>query len=259
MQLFYRTYGNAGQMAIIVIHGVLGVSDNWDNFGKMFAELGFFVIIPDMRNHGQSPHSDVFNYHVMADDVKQILDKEKIEKCILIGHSMGGKVAMCLAFEFPEMVERLEILDISPRQMENLTEHVGFIESMWRVDLGKAERRCDVEAELAKDNYERRILLFLMKNLSYSHENGFSWKPNLDAIYKNINEIGVGFDSQRRYFGPTLFIKGGKSNYILEKDMDCIENHFPNYKMVVLPDSGHWIHVDSPDEFMEETRKFLME
>ena len=181
MQLFYRKYGDPKNKPIVVIFGLLGVSENWDFFGKRFAELGYYVLVPDVRNHGQSPHSDVFNYDVLAGDIKQMIDEEGITKCYLLGHSMGGKIAMRLAFDYPEMVEKLEILDISPRAFDHPMEHVGFISAMSRIDLSKVEHRSDVEAELSKENYERRLLLFLMKNLSYSHENGYRWKPYLDG------------------------------------------------------------------------------
>ena len=258
MQLFYRKYGDPKNKAIVVLHGVLGLSDNWDYFGKRFAELGFYVIVPDMRNHGQSPKMEAFNYRVMARDIKKVLDVEHIKRCYVIGHSMGGKIAMMLAFENPQLVERLEVLDISPRQFEHPLEHIGFIVAMGGIDLKKVKRRSDVEEQLAKHNFEKRILLFLMKNLSYSHERGFKWKPYLKSIYKNIGEIGKGFENQGVYSGQTLFIRGGKSDYIREKDLPVMKEHFPNYELVTLEDSGHWIHVDDPTGFMEATEHFLM-
>ncbi len=257
VNLFYRTYGEIGQPTILVLHGVLGVSDNWDGFGKRFAELGFRVIIPDMRNHGQSPHTEAFNYTVMAEDIRGVIEKENIEKCYLVGHSLGGKVAMSLAFHYPQLVEKLVVLDISPRGFDDPTEHVGFIASMSRINLSKVQSRADVEAELAKDNYERRILLFLLKNLSYSQEYGFKWKPNLKSINNNLHEIGRGFDPKYVYEGDTLFIRGGLSDYILDQDYDCMKHHFPNCKLVTLPNSGHWIHVDEPEKFLQITEEFL--
>ena len=139
MQLFYRKYGDPKNKPIVVIFGLLGVSENWDFFGKRFAELGYYVLVPDVRNHGQSPHSDVFNYDVLAADIKQMIDEENIKKCYLLGHSMGGKIAMRLAFDYPDMVEKLEVLDISPRAFDHPMEHVGFISAMSRIDLSKAQ------------------------------------------------------------------------------------------------------------------------
>lgn len=257
MRLFYRTYGNQANKTIVVLHGLLGLSDNWDYFGKRFAELGFYVIVPDMRNHGQSPKMEAFNYKVMARDVKQLLDYENVKRCYVIGHSMGGKIAMMLAFNNPQLVERLEVLDISPRRFDTPMEHVGFIAAMGAIDLKKVQRRSDVEEQLAKNNYEKRLLLFLMKNLSYSHEHGFRWKPYLKSIYKNMTEIGKGLENQGIYNGETLFVRGGKSDYIKEKDLPVMKAQFPNYKMVTLEESGHWIHVDEPDGFMKATKEFL--
>lgn len=257
VNLFYRTYGEKKNPVILVLHGVLGVSDNWDSFGKRFAERGYFVIVPDMRNHGQSPHTETFNYKVMAEDVKHIIDTEDIRKCVLIGHSLGGKVAMNLAFLYPEIVDKLIVLDISPRGFDDPTEHVGFIASMSRVDLKKVQSRADVEAELAKDNYDRRVVLFLLKNLSYSHEYGYRWKPNLKSINNNLHEIGRGFDPKYTFDGDMLFIRGGLSDYIMPDDFECMRHHFPNYKMITLPESGHWIHVDDPEGFENAVEKFL--
>jgi pimeloyl-ACP methyl ester carboxylesterase len=258
MLLFYRRYGNPDNKPIVVLHGLLGLSDNWDYFGKRFAELGFYVIVPDMRNHGLSPRMEAFNYKVLARDIKKVLDIENIKNCYVIGHSMGGKIAMMLAFENPSLVERLEILDISPRQFETPMEHVGFIASMGAIDLRKVKKRSEVEDQLAKHNYEKRLMLFLLKNLSYSHEHGFKWKPYLKAINRNIAEIGRGFEDKGVYNGPTLFIRGGQSDYIKKKDIPVMKQHFPNYKMVTLKESGHWIHVDDPEGFMRETEKFLV-
>lgn len=258
MNLFYRKYGNHGDPTIIVLHGLLGLSDNWNYFGRYFAGLGYYVLVPDMRNHGQSPRSEEFNYKVMGEDIREIIEMEDIKKCNVIGHSMGGKIAMSLAFQSPELIEKLEILDISPRQFDNPMEHVGFIAAMSRIDLTKVKRRIEVEEALEKSNYEKRILLFLMKNLSFSHEYGFRWKPYLEAINRNISEIGRGFDTNLHYDGPVLFIRGAKSDYILEKDYPFMKHHFPNYQMVTLPESGHWIHVDDPEGFMNTTEKFFV-
>ncbi len=256
--LFYRKYGDPKGKPIAVLHGVLGLSDNWDNFGKRFAELGFYVIIPDMRNHGQSPRYETFNYKVMARDVKKVLDYEHITRCYVVGHSMGGKIAMMLAFENPQLVERLEVLDISPRKFDHPLQHLEFIAAMGSVDLRHVKRRADVEEQLEKYHFEKRVLLFLMKNLSYSHEHGFRWKPYLKSIYKNIAEISKGLEDKGVYDGPTLFIRGGKSDYIVEKDLPVMKMQLPNHQLVTLENSGHWIHVDDPEGFLRETEKFLL-
>ncbi|MBP5643649.1 MAG: alpha/beta fold hydrolase [Bacteroidales bacterium] len=256
--LFYRKYGDPKGKPVVVLHGVLGLSDNWDNFGKRFAELGFYVIIPDMRNHGQSPRYETFNYKVMARDVKKVLDYEHITRCYVVGHSMGGKIAMMLAFENPQLVERLEVLDISPRKFDHPLQHLEFIAAMGSVDLRHVKRRADVEEQLEKYHFEKRVLLFLMKNLSYSHEHGFRWKPYLKSIYKNIAEISKGLEDKGVYDGPTLFIRGGKSDYIVEKDLPVMKMQLPNHQLVTLENSGHWIHVDDPEGFLRETEKFLL-
>ena len=257
MMLFYRKYGEPRNPAIVVLHGLLGLSDNWDYFGKYFAEKGYYVLVPDMRNHGQSPKMEAFNYKVMARDVKQLLEAENVKSCFVIGHSMGGKIAMMLAFKYPQIVNRLEVLDISPRAFDSPLQHIEFVAAMQSVDLNSVTRRADVEEQLKKYNFEKRILLFLMKNLSYSHEHGFRWKPYLKGIYKNINEIGKGFDKSCVYNGPTLIIRGGQSDYIRDVDIPFMEAHLPKYEMTTFENSGHWIHVDAPQEFVAATERFL--
>lgn len=257
MTLFYRKYGNPENPAILVLHGLLGLSDNWDFFGKHFAGRGFYVIVPDMRNHGMSPRMEAFNYNVMANDVRKVLENENIAHCSVVGHSMGGKIAMTLAFKYPEMVDRLEILDISPRAFDNPLEHIGFIAAMESVDLKKVTRRIEVMEQLEKYNYDKRTLLFLMKNLSYTHEHEFRWKPYLKSIYRNIDEIGKGFDSRFVYEGETLFIRGGESDYITEKDIPAMRHHFPHHEMITFEKSGHWIHVDATDDFIMATERFM--
>lgn len=257
MTLFYRKYGNPENPAILVLHGLLGLSDNWDFFGKHFAERGFCVIVPDMRNHGMSPRMETFNYNVMADDVRKVLENENVKHCSVVGHSMGGKIAMTLAFKHPEMVDRLEILDISPRAFDSPLEHIGFIAAMESVDLKKVTRRVEVMEQLEKYNYEKRILLFLMKNLSYTRRHGFRWKPYLKPIYRNIDEIGRGFDSRLVYEGTTLFIRGGESDYITENDIPAMRHHFPNHEMITFEKSGHWIHVDAAEDFIGATERFM--
>ena len=165
---------------------------------------------------------------------------------------------MMLAFENPQLVERLEVLDISPRKFDHPLQHLEFIAAMGGVDLKHVQRRADVEEQLEKYHFEKRVLLFLMKNLSFSHEHGFRWKPYLKSIYKNITEISKGLEDKGVYNGPTLFIRGGKSDYIVETDVEQIKKQFTDYQLVTLPESGHWIHVDDPQGFMRETEKFLM-
>ena len=151
-----------------------------------------------------------------------------------------------------------EVLDISPRKFDHPLQHLEFLVAMGNVDLKHVKGRSDVEEQLEKYHFEKRIVLFLLKNLSFSHEHGFRWKPYLKSIYTNIEEISKGLEDKGVYEGPTLFIRGGKSDYIVDKDVEQIERQFTDYQLVTLSESGHWIHVDDPKGFMEATEKFLL-
>ena len=245
MKLFYRHFGE-GQ-PVIILHGIFGISDNWVTIGRKIAEK-FSVYILDLRNHGQSPHSDTFNYVAMMDDLNEFIEEHELEDPIIIGHSMGGKVAMYFALEYPEMVNSLLVVDISMRKYPPRQGHVQMIEAMQSVDFSKVQSREDVEAQLEDEIQSRPIRLFVMKNLVRVGQSEFKWRLNLKAIYENIDNIFEGVEHFNRFEKPTLFVRGGKSDYIQDSDMEKIYRHFPAAELETIPHASHWVHAEAPDD-----------
>lgn len=254
MKLFYRHYGQ-GQ-PLIILHGIFGVSDNWVTLGKKLAEK-FSVYIPDQRNHGQSPHSVTFNYFALADDLLEFIKEHKLEKPMIIGHSMGGKVAMTFALEHPEMVEKLIVVDISPRKYPGRNVHFDMISAMMEVDFDKIQTREEVEQQLAGSIPNKRIRLFVMKNLYRKTRQSFDWRLNLEAISANMDYVFDGVESSDVYTGPVLFIRGGKSDYIQDIDIPLISRLFPNHRLQTIEKASHWVHAEAPEELCRLFSMFL--
>lgn len=252
MKLFYRELGEG--TPVIVLHGLFGSSDNWLTLAKKLAEKNKIYLL-DLRNHGNSFHKERFNYQVMAGDVLNFMAEHSLEKSIIIGHSMGGKVAMTLALNNPEKVQKLIVADISPAQYP--LRHDAIIESLRDVDLEKVKSRQDAEEQLSATISEKEVRQFLLKNLIRNKEGGYSWKINLPAIDKSIDKIGEPMDINLRFNGPTLFIKGENSNYIRDQDHNLIKKLFPNYFFKEIENAGHWIHAEKPEEFLKVVDDFI--
>lgn len=244
MKLFYRQFGE-GQ-PLIILHGIFGISDNWVTLGKRLADK-FSVYIPDMRNHGQSPHNPTFNYMAMADDLMEFIEAHQLAHPMIIGHSMGGKVAMTFALEHPEMVDKLAIVDISPRKYPGRDVHFEMISAMMAVNFETAGTREEVEAQLEKSIPDKRIRLFVMKNLYRKTKHTFGWRLNLEAISANMDYVFDGIQSTGIYKGPALFIRGGKSDYINDTDAELIHQYFPEANIRTIENASHWVHADAPD------------
>ncbi|NTW24606.1 MAG: alpha/beta fold hydrolase [Lentimicrobium sp.] len=254
MKLFYRHFGE-GQ-PLIILHGIFGISDNWVTLGKRLAEK-FSVYIPDMRNHGQSPHSPTFNYLAMSDDLLEFMEDHQIEKSLLIGHSMGGKVAMTFTLEHPEKVEKLVIVDISPRKYPGRNVHFDMISAMMAVDFDSVTTRDEVERQMELSIPDKRIRLFVMKNLYRKTKHAFDWRLNLPAISTNMDYVFDGVNSDAEFNGPVLFIKGGKSDYISAEDLPLIHKNFPTARVQTIAGASHWVHADSPTELCRLFSQFL--
>lgn len=254
MQLAFREYGS-GQ-PLIILHGLFGQSDNWNTMAKRFEEKGFRVFTVDQRNHGLSAHSEIWDYKVMADDLKNFISQHQLEKPIVLGHSMGGKTAMFFELYFPGIAEKLIIADIAPRAYE--AKHDSVLKALKAVDFSKIKNRKEAEAVLNEHIPDFGTKQFLLKNIYWKDADSglMNWRFNLKVIDKEYANIGVEVPDSKSNI-ETLFIRGEKSNYISEKDLTDIEKRFPNYKLVTIKDSGHWIHAEKPNEFFEEVLKFI--
>ena len=251
MKLFFREQGQ-GQ-PIIIMHGIFGSSDNWLTQSKILSEK-FRVISLDRRNHGQSPHDETFDYQSMANDLLLFIKEHTLENPIVIGHSMGGKVAMNFAVAHPEMLERLIVVDISPRPY-NL-EHYVIIDGLKSIPIKSITSRNEADEALIPYVPEADVRQFLLKNLQRKPEGGFAWKINLPVIDKNLSKIGLDLQYNGTFEKPTLFIRGGRSKYVRDEDMTHIKEVFPKAQLETL-DTGHWVQAEKPKEFVETVLKWL--
>ena len=256
MQLFYRQYGDKGNQPVIILHGIFGVSDNWATYSRRLAQEGFEVFAVDQRNHGMSPQSDVFNYLALTDDLFDFIDEHEIEDPILLGHSMGGKVAMRFALENPALVSKLIVVDISLKAYGPRKQHKQIVKAMQSVDLEKVNSRQEVEDQVVKLIPEERIRQFIMKNLHRREKGEFEWKLYIPGIAANLDVLFDGIDTIKKYEKPTLFVKGGESDYILLEDYEQIRYNFPNAEIMTIADASHWVHVESPEPFYQLTMGF---
>lgn len=254
MKLFFREFGQ-GQPAII-LHGLFGQSDNWVTVGRRIADQ-FHVFIPDQRNHGQSPHTSTHSFQAMSDDLAEFMEEHEIVNPLLIGHSMGGKVAMTYALENPENVKKLVVIDISPRRYPERITHTEVISQMMSIELEKVSSRSEVENILKLRINDPRVRMFIMKNLYYKLHGKLAWRLNLEAINQSLDLLFDGVTSENQYTGPTLFIKGGNSDYIKEADTSLIQNLFPAAQIKTISGASHWVHADAPEELCYLLSHFL--
>lgn len=252
MKLNFRTLGEGDPL--IIMHGVFGSSDNWQTLGKVFAE-NFKVYLVDLRNHGNSPHSDDFNYQVMVEDVIELMDNENLSKAHILGHSMGGKVAMHLATEHAERVDKLIVVDIAPKYYA--PHHQQIFEGFHSVDLPNLENRKDADEQMAKVISNVGVRQFILKNLDRKKDGSFQWKLNVEAIERAIEKVGEGVEGDVSFDGNVLFIAGRKSDYITDDDHHLIRKHFPKATIATVKDAGHWVHAEKPTELGEMVIEFL--
>lgn len=252
MQLYFKEFGQGEPL--VILHGLFGSSDNWFSIAPKLAGQ-FHVFTLDLRNHGQSPHSDEMSYPVMARDVVEFLDGQGLASANVLGHSMGGKTAMQLALDFPERVERLIVADIAPRAYA--LEFEPYFQAMLALDLKKFKSRMQVEEALASSVPDLVIRRFLLKNLGHNPDGSYFWRINLPGIHKNYPQNCEAMTSEKQFDKPVLFLSGGKSNYVSEADHPQILKLFPRAQFEVIRGAGHWVHADAPGEFVEEVRSFL--
>ena len=253
MKLYYKSYG-AGD-PIVILHGMFGLGDNWRTIARLM-EAEYQCILVDLRNHGRSPHDDVMNYEVMADDVLELMGDLDLDDAVLLGHSMGGKVAMQFALTYPEMTEKLIVVDIAPKQYPS--HHDNVIDAIEAIHPDLLKTRDEAETILRSYlGNDESTVQFIMKNLSRKPENGFEWKPNMPVIIAAYDQLMQGVTGMHPYLGPVVFIKGEHSDYVTEKDMPVILQIFPSASLVSIPGTGHWVHADSPNLFTQTVVSFL--
>jgi esterase len=261
MKLFYRKIGEG--RPLIILHGLFGQSDNWNSFGKQFSENGFAVYLVDLRNHGLSPHDERWNYQVMSEDILELINGNNLTKegpVILLGHSMGGKVAMQFALQHPELIAKMIIVDVAPKYYP--PHHQDVLSGLNAVDLHLLKTRKDAEVILSQYINDVGTKQFLLKNLYWKENNEnveptFSWRFNLKVISNNINKIGEAIATDKQCDTTSLFMRGARSNYILDQDEKLIKEIFPHSTIETIADAAHWIQVDKPKEFFELVMRFV--
>jgi len=253
LALYYEVF-RAG-VPLVILPGLFGSTGNWRPMARRLA-VKYRVLVVDLRNHGRSPHADSMTYEEMAEDVLMLLDKQGMARVALLGHSMGGKVAMSFALAYPNRVGALVVADVAPvrygRHMDEL------LAALLNLPIASLRHRSEADAALAMHIEDERLRQFLLQNLERDGT-GFRWRVNLGAIAMNMDSL-VGFpdfDARIQYHGPTCFLAGGLSRYVRPEHWDAVVARFPNARLVTLPEAGHWLHAEAPEEFLAAILEFL--
>ncbi|EAR13182.1 alpha/beta superfamily hydrolase [Polaribacter irgensii 23-P] len=239
---------------LLILHGYFGMSDNWKTLGNQFSE-NFEVHLIDQRNHGRSFHEEVFNYSALAADLYAYIKHHQLDKVLLIGHSMGGKTAMLFAVTYPELVSKLIVVDIAPRQYE--PHHNAILAGLNSIDFAVENSRGKVDEKLAVFIPEVGVRQFLLKNVYWKEKGQLAFRFNRKALTDSNSEVGAALPAFTLFKKPTLFLKGENSAYITAKEIPIIESHFTNVKVIEIKNAGHWLHAENPKQFYAEVSEFL--
>lgn len=240
---------------LIILHGFLGMSDNWKTLSVKYAESSLQVHVLDLRNHGRSFHADEFNYEVMMEDVVRYCQHNELTDVFLMGHSMGGKVAMKVACHHSDLVSKLIVADMSPKGYK--PHHQSIMQALNAVDFTVQTTRTEIEDKVREYIDDEGVVQFLMKNVYRQTPDKLAFRFNLAAFNADDRAIGEALKEDERYDGPTLFLKGEQSNYITKEDETLIPKHFKNATIQTVSNAGHWLHAENPDEFYQLTIDFI--
>ncbi len=231
----------------VILHGFLGMSDNWKTLGRQFSAQGFEVHLVDQRNHGRSFHSDAFDYELMVSDLKLYCQEKGLDDIVLLGHSMGGKTAMLFAALYPEMVSKLIVADIAPRFYP--IHHDAILEGLSVLDFNQITSRKIADETLSEYVSEFGIRQFLLKNLYWVEKGRLGLRVNLEALKEHVSEVGEALAIHLKFEGDTMFLRGDRSEYISTNDEAQIKMQFPKAKIKTVANAGHWLHAENPTEF----------
>jgi esterase len=252
MKLYCRIEGSG--FPFIILHGLLGSSDNWRAISKRLSR-SYKIYTVDLPNHGQSPHSEIMTYPAMADDVRELLEIEKISECHLVGHSLGGKVAMQFATSHPDVVNKLVIVDIAPKAYP--PSQRALLAALEELELQSFRSFGEIDAALASAIPEVPVRQFLMKNIARLPSGGFQWRIDLASIAKSYDQLTKPIIAAASYDKPALFMRGGRSDYIADTDLPSIRAIFMRAELVTIETAGHWVHAEATDEFVRILTEFL--
>ena len=252
MELLHSKILGEGQ-PLLILHGFLGMSDNWKTLGNKFAEQ-FEVHLIDQRNHGRSFHDSVFSYEILAQDLAYYVSHYNLENIILLGHSMGGKTAMQFALSYPNLIDKLIVADIAPKVYP--AHHQYILKALSEVDFSKHTSRKEIETVLQQYIPEIGVVQFLMKNVYRRERTILDFRFNLPVLIAKYEEVVKTFDLNTPFSKPTLFLKGSKSKYINSSDIIEINRWFQNAEVQDVSEAGHWLHADNPVEFYQKVIDF---
>jgi pimeloyl-ACP methyl ester carboxylesterase len=252
MNLFFHVYGTG--RPLVILHGLFGSSDNWHTVSKKLAGK-FTVFAVDLRNHGRSPHSETMTFETMAQDMKEFMQQHNLPSAFFLGHSMGGKIAMRLALNDPQLVDALIVADIAPRKYP--AQHDYIFDAILGLDLPRYSSRKEIDEALSGTIPSLATRQLVMKNLTRDQPGEFRWKMNLEAIRKNYDGINDAITAHDPFEKPTLFIRGARSAYIRPDDEEEIAKLFRSFHMKTIDNAGHWVHSDEPEEFVRSVLDFL--
>jgi esterase len=254
MKLAFRQTGSGHP--VVILHGLFGQSDNWNTIAKKLGENGFQVFTVDLRNHGLSPHSKEFNFTLLAEDLHEFISEHRVTRPILIGHSLGGKVVLFHELKYPGSAKSLVIADMSARAYE--PQHTSVLAALNAVNFDKVGTRKGVEEVLTSHSLDVGTRQFLLKNVHWVDETAgkLGWRFNLDSLTRNYPEVNKQvpeFQSET----PALVIRGERSSYVNEKDLDDFKRRFKKLEVATIPGAGHWVHAENPAAFFDAVYRFI--
>lgn len=253
MELNYKSFGQGDP--VIILHGLFGTLDNWQTIARALAEE-YLVFIIDQRNHGRSPHVPGMSYPLLAEDLREFMESHWMYRAHIVGHSMGGKTAMQFALSYPDMVNRLAVIDIAPKEYEG--GHEVIFDALLSLPLDKIDSRQEAESFLAERINDPGVLQFLLKNLSRNTDGRYAWKMNLPVLHQHYRDILGPVTGDAPFDDPVLFLRGGQSPYIqLPEDEVVIRNLFPQAGVQTVAGAGHWVHAEAPQEVVAHLISFL--
>ena len=239
----------------VILHGFLGMGDNWKTLARQFSQSNFEVHLVDQRNHGRSFHDGEFDYELMTEDLMQYCDANNLDDIVLLGHSMGGKTAMQFATTYPDLVNRLMVADISPRYYP--IHHDTILNGLSQLDFSEIKTRGQADEVLSNYVPEVGTRMFLLKNLYWVEKGQLGLRINLPVLKEHVSEVGEALPSHATFQKDTLFLRGDKSEYIGAQDEAIIKRHFPQSEIVTVNNAGHWLHAENPKDFYQAVIDFV--